>query len=212
MRRKTIFTKDGIYHLFNRTIAKFAIFNYENSAERFLDLIDYCNDSAEKPSFSKIQNYERSKIVGQTENHRVVKILAYSLMPNHYHLVLKQLTDHSVSEYLGRVDNSMSKYVNQVIDRKGPLWESRFKSVQINSEEQLKHSVRYTHLNPTTDNLVSKPEDWKYSSYRDFINGRIPLKAVSELAFGNIDNFRRFHENQIDYQRSLKRIKKALKH
>ncbi len=210
MRRQTIFFKDGMYHVFNRTIAKFAIFTYENTAERFLDLIDYCNDNADKPSFSRVKTFHRGTIIGRATEYKIIKIFAYCLMHNHYHLVLKQLTDVPVSEFVGRIENSLSKYVNKVVDRKGPLWESRFRSVQIKNEFQLKHAVRYAHLNPTTSSLVNNPKDWNYSSYKDYINCGISLKDVSELSFGNMRNFIRFHENQIDYQRSLKNIQKTL--
>lgn len=210
MRRSTVFFKDGTYHVFNRTIAKFAIFTYENTSDRFLDLIDYCNDSADKPSFSRVKTFHREKIIGVTADDKIVKVLAYCLMPNHYHLVIKQLTEVSVSEFIGRVENSLSKYVNKVVDRKGPLWESRFKSVQIKNEFQLKHVVRYTHLNPTTSSLVNNPKDWNYSSYKDYVNGNVLLRDVPELSFGNMRNFIRFHENQIEFQRSLKNIQKTL--
>jgi len=102
----------------------------------------------------------------------IVKYLTYKIMPNHYHLLVKILKDHQLSKYVNNFENSFSRYFNIKFDRKGPLWESSFKAVKILTSEQLLHVSRYMHLNSVTAGLVKKPEDWKYSSYKDLITNK----------------------------------------
>lgn len=132
-------------------------------------------------------------------------------MPDHYHFMLKILKNNSLSKFIGNVENSFTRYFNIKFNRKGPLWQNSFKAVEIRSNEQLLHVSRYIHLNPTTSRLADNPEDWIFSSYKDFIKDENLLKKfISEILVDSIDEYRQFTENNIEYQRELKRIKKLL--
>jgi len=121
------------------------------------------------------------------------------------------LTGNSLSKYISDVENSFSRYFNIKFKRKGPIWQSRFRSVEVKTDEQLLHVSRYIHLNPTTDYLVDKPEDWKFSSYKEYINNDTVLKEqMKEITINNPSLYKKFCEDQIDYQRNLKRIKKLM--
>jgi putative transposase len=134
-------------------------------------------------------------------------------MPTHLHLVLKQLRAHGISQYIGRLLNSYSRYFNKRYERKGPLWESRFQSLLVESDEQLLHLTRYLHLNPVTAGLVESPETWEYSSYREYLGlvskeeGACNYSGLLEI--GPLA-YQRFVCNRIDYQRKLARIKNLL--
>lgn len=91
-------------------------------------------------------------------------------MPTHIHLLLKQILKDGISIYMGKVLNSYAKYFNTKYKRKGSLWESRFKSIEVETTEELYHLTKYIHLNPVTAYLVEKPGDWHFSSYREFID------------------------------------------
>jgi putative transposase len=93
-------------------------------------------------------------------------------MPDHYHLLLKILKNKYLSKYISDVENSFTRYFNIRFKRKGPLWQTSFKAVRIKNDQQLLHVSRYIHLNPITANLVNRSEDWKFSSYQDFINDK----------------------------------------
>ncbi len=90
-------------------------------------------------------------------------------MPTHLHLILAQLKDEGISLFMQNLLNSYTRYFNVKNERVGPLWQGRFKSILIQSDEQLLHLTRYIHLNPTSQNLVEKPEDWKYSSSNEYL-------------------------------------------
>ena len=96
------------------------------------------------------------------------------------------------------------------MNRRGPLWESRFKSVMVTTDEQLLHLTRYIHLNPTTANLVNEPHDWVFSSYREFLEEIQDEEKVCNYSKSlNIDTeeYKEFVSSRIGIQQELARIK-----
>ena len=133
-------------------------------------------------------------------------------MPTHIHLLLKQLIDNGISRYMKNLLDSYSKYFNIKHKRKGPLWESRFKNVLVKTDEQLLHLTRYLHLNPVTAYLVNSPEDWDYSSYGQYLDSKIdyPFCDFSDVLKINPEEYEKFVNDRIDYQRSLAKIKELI--
>lgn len=212
MRNK--FYQGEIWHIFNKSIANFGIFNDLNNSYRFTNTFSYYNNKLTLESFSKFlkknSKYKNEKIIYPKDN-SLSKILSYCIMPDHYHFLLKVLEDSSLSKFINNVENSFTRYFNIKFYRKGPLWQSAFKSVEIRSNTQLLHVSRYIHLNPITSNLVDKPEDWTFSSYKDFITDKNLLNNfMKEISIDDIDDYRQFVENNIEYQRELKHIKKLI--
>lgn len=144
---------------------------------------------------------------------KIVEIIAYCIMPNHIHLLLEQIEENGISKYMNNILNSYSRYFNTKYERKGPLWESRFKNVMVLTDEQLIHLTRYIHLNPVTASLVNKPEDWQFSSYKEYI-GKIETDKFICKFDDYIDVspsiYADFVENNIDYQKELAMIKNAI--
>ncbi|MFH1798467.1 MAG: transposase [Candidatus Omnitrophota bacterium] len=137
----------------------------------------------------------------------------YCPMPTHVHLVLKQLQSEGVSKFMCRILQGYSTYFNRKHGRKGPLWESRFKTVLVRSQEQFSHLTRYIHLNPVTSYLVDKPEDWSFSSYREYLGICGEEKKIcnfKEYLNMNPKHYKKFVEDQIDYQRELSKMKNAV--
>ncbi len=132
-------------------------------------------------------------------------------MPDHYHILVKINESGNFSHYISIVENSFSRYFNLKNKRKGPLWQSRFRSAHITSNEQLLHVSRYIHLNPTTSQLIKKPEEWLFSSYREIITEPHLLQNIlTEISILNRGEYKKFVENQRDYQIGLKIIKRKL--
>ncbi len=88
--------------------------------------------------------------------------------------------------------------VNRLRSRVGPLFQGRFKARHVDDEAYLLHLSRYIHLNPVAAGIVSRPEEWEFSSYRDYVagrNGRLPsTSTVLELANG-VEFYRQFVES-----------------
>ena len=101
-----------------------------------------------------------------------VSIIAYCLMPNHYHFLLRQETDQSLSKFINTAFNAYVQAVNRQQQRKGTLFEGRFKSVHVDRDAYLMHVCRYIHLNPVEAKLVDHPSKWAYSNYLEWINQR----------------------------------------
>ena len=213
MHQKRYFIKDNCYHIFNKSIAGFKIFRSTKNKLRFLSLLDYYNNHHVQKRFSQnrsdYNNHQNVKLFSNSSN--IVKYIAYCIMPTHYHLLVKTLLDNKLSNYIGRVDNAYSHYFNKKYCRKGPLWQSRFKSVSVTNNVQLLHLTRYIHLNPTSSGLVNNPQDWSYSSYNDYLSNQSLLKNhLTEISITNQKQYKNFVEDRIDYQKKIYLIKKKL--
>ena len=137
----------------------------------------------------------------------MVEIIAYCLMPTHFHLILKQLLENGITIFLKNLLDSYTRYFNIKYDRKGPLWQGRFKSVLVDNNEYLMHLTRYIHLNPVVDELVEKPENWNYSSYREYVDpGPDGLCSFSSYITLQPEEYKKFVENHKEYLDSLKEI------
>jgi len=116
-----------------------------------------------------------------------IVVTAYCLMPTHYHLMvgIKQTSEvwetSEVSTGMMRLSVSYTKAINKRYQRSGVLFQGPFQAVHVDRNEYLLHLSRYIHLNPVTAGLVERPEDWEFSSYRDYIglrNGTLPEPEI----------------------------------
>ena len=210
MIKPVIFAKGEVFHVFNKSIAGFKIFKDDENITRYLESLEYYNNGVSDISFSRFiginEDYVFSGLLTRKLN-EYVRFIAYCIMPDHYHFLVKVLKHKKLSNYLSIVENSYSRYFNLKFKRKGPLWQSRFKAVRIQSDEELLHVSRYIHLNPVTAYLVKKPEEWQWSSYRQFLNDK---SLFSDFPISGPSEYQKFVENNIDYQRTLAEIKKHL--
>jgi REP element-mobilizing transposase RayT len=94
-------------------------------------------------------------------------ILSYCLMPNHFHLLLRQNGQHTIQKLLLRVCSSYSKYFNKKHKRVGHVFQDRFKQVNIEDDDQLLWAHAYINLNPIIDKLTGKMENYRWTSYRE---------------------------------------------
>lgn len=207
--RKDLLATGEVYHIFTRSIAGFKIFNNNNEFSRMIGGI--CYYQKEKPDirFSKfINSFSPKKVIKEN----LVKIIAYCLMPTHLHLILKQIKEKGISIFMNNILNSYTRYFNIKHCRKGPLWEARFKNVLIKTDEQLLHLTRYIHLNPVTAYLVDKPDNWKISSYNEYLNGDgdDAICDYNDVLEIEPAPYKIFVEDMISYQRDLAKIKHLL--
>lgn len=213
--RKDLLVTGEIYHIFTKSIADYRIFNNDDEFERMLQLIKYYQIENDlrlsyflNSSLVQKKGFNNAFNIILRDKDKLVQIIAYCLMPTHIHLILKQLAEDGISNYMSNILNGYTRYFNTIHKRKGPLWESRFRSVLVEDDEQLNHLIRYLHLNPTTANLVKKPEDWAFSSYLEYLSEVNDVAAICH--FDDIpvpSNYRKFMNDQISYQRELAKIK-----
>lgn len=204
------------YHIYNRSIAGFKIYNNDSDFQRFADLLGYyCfSDPPIKYSEYKRLNSESQKnmVFSLSTNDKLVSFVCFCIMPTHFHILLRQNVEDGITRFIGLIENSYSRYFNLVHKRKGPLWESRFQAVHVATDVQLLHLTRYIHLNPVSAGIINKPEEWKYSSYFEFLNMENPnnLCKFNDLIDMKSKQYQKFVNDRKDYQRQLAIIKSQL--
>lgn len=216
--RKIPLVTQEIYHVLNRGVASQPTFLDWRDFNRGLETTLYYQNLhlPFKYSFSLTQAREkRLKMLDGLRRKRkfLVEIIAYCLMPNHFHLLLKQLVDGGISKFLSNLTNSYTRYFNTRYRREGVLFQGKFKAVRIESDEQLWHLSRYIHLNPYSSYAVKTLKDlinYRYSSLPEYL-GRVKTKHCQKeivLAhFRSKASYQKFIFDQANYQRELEKIK-----
>ncbi|MFH1645392.1 MAG: transposase [Candidatus Omnitrophota bacterium] len=204
--------KEEIYHIYNKSIANFKIFNNDSDYERFLLAFRFFQFDNRDIRFCRSLELleEDNNIFVKDKEKKLVRIVAYCIMPTHFHLILIPCKEKAVSIFTGNICNSYTRFFNSKYGRKGPLWEGRAKKVLVENNEQLIHLTRYLHLNPVTSYITEKPIDWQYSSYKEYI-GVVRENSFCEFRdLLNMDPIEyRFYVNEgIQYQRDLAEAKK----
>ena len=216
-RRNPLVTGE-IYHVFNRSIAKEPIFHKYYDYQRFYDTTDFYRFNYVGFRFS---HFNRLNISDKTnflrdlykDDKKNVEILAFSYMPNHYHYLLRQMRDNGIRIFISKIQNSYAKYYDTKFERTGSLFQTTFKAVRIESEEQLLHVSRYIHLNPITSFLlknISELEKYSWTSFPDYLSikqNRFVTRNLISSYFKTPEELVEFTSNQIDYQRMLNQIK-----
>ncbi len=132
-------------------------------------------------------------------------VVAYCLMPNHYHLIL-QLREDGLSHHLQAFALSYTKTTNKERGRVGSLFQGPFKAIHVDTDQYLTHLSRYIHLNPVFARLVERAQDWEFSSYREFIgvrSGSLPKPDVVLSQFANKEAYRAFVEKYAEGDRRM---------
>ena len=216
--RMLVFAPSEIYHVFNRGVERRPIFTNKREYERMVESMRYYRFANVPMRYSQLITLpdEKQKQVWdrlKTRDNYEVILIAYVLMPNHFHIVLKQINDQGVSRFLSNISNSFTKYFNTKHQRPGPLLQGPFKAVRVETDEQLLHLTRYVHLNPVASFLIEPEEldNYPWSSLPEYLT--IPHKEfLCDTTFiGNFfpkkDQYRVFVYDQIGYAREIEKIK-----
>jgi putative transposase len=208
--RLTPFQTDCYYHIFNRGVEKRQIFSSDNDYQRFLGTVYYYLFSGPKPRFSTFRKFKFKEFYLKP---KIVEVICYCLMPNHFHMLVKQVTEGGIHEFISKLLNSFTKYYNTKHNRIGPLFQGQFKAVLVETDEQLVHLSRYIHLNPLVSNLVTKLDDFKYSSYPDFVGLRKGSFCFTQPVlsfFKEANSYKNFVKDYEGYGKDIHRIKQLL--
>ena len=208
--RKIQFVNDEIYHIVVRAIDDNIMFKDIDDYYRGIFSIYEFNDSRSvtirerRQERAKIKK-ELQKFVNETTNRdrisvdsrdKLVEILTFSFMPNHPHLLLRQIQEEGIIKFMRKVGIGYAGYFNCKYNRKGYVFQSRFKAVHIETEDQLKNVFVYIHTNPIAliepdwkERGIGNPlkaikflENYKWSSYLDYI-GKKNFPSVTEREF-----------------------------
>ena len=213
-RRKFVLATNETYHIYNRSVARESIFSSAIYLRKIVEISDYYRyrQQLRLSQFKNLPIDQKKEYIKSRKNKtRLVEIYAFAFMPNHYHFLLRQLTDNGITNFISNLQNSFAKYFNIKNDRNGSLFQNSFKGKRIESEEQLVHVSRYIHLNPVTSYLIELDDlvDYPWTSFRLY-HYDLDLFVNKELlmeSFKSKDDYYKFVADQVDYQRTLDKIK-----
>lgn len=197
------------------------IFNTKHDYNKFIKIFLYYRNATTSLKFSKFNTLpieERNQLIKEinTKKDYFVEIVAYCLMPNHFHFLLKQVKDHGIANFTRYISSSYSHYFNIKYERKGGLFEDRFKAKRIDNDNQLLHLSRYIHLNPYSSYLIKdfkSLKEYPFSSFPEYLDhskNSICKKNIVLDQFKDINEYEKFVLDQADYQRRLETIKHQL--
>lgn len=215
--RKLIFANKEIYHIYNRGVERRSVFTNKREYQKAIDLIRYYrftnlprrySQFISLPSPAKETLWEKI----QKENNPEIVIIAYCLMPNHFHIVLRQSTEGGITRFMANLSNSYTKYFNTKYRRVGSLFQGPFKAKHVETEEQLLHLTRYVHLNPVASFLIKLDdfESYPWSSFSEYMGRNKPGICEVEWIkshFPKTEQYKKFVYDQADYAQKLEKIK-----
>jgi putative transposase len=214
--RSVHFRNEYIYHIYNRGVERRNIFLSTRDHERFIALLEYYRYTDIPRSFSHYRTLSLSERASYYESMQVlpqrIDILAYCLMPNHFHILVRQQREGGILEAISNLSNGYAKYFNTKHKRVGPLFQGPFKAVLIETDEQLVHVSRYIHLNPVVGGVIDEAELAKYpwSSLPVYLGEQrspwVDTKPVLSHFHGN-QEYNQFVNDQITYGKALEKIK-----
>ncbi len=174
------YTENGYYHLYNRGVEKRIIFENGQDYKVFLSYLkEYLMPKniellQDKLSDSSISYKEKAQIIKQLRLNNFsdeISMIAYCLMPNHFHFLVKQRNANSIDTFMNSIGTRYTMYFNKKYKRVGSLYQGVYKAVLIESDEQLLYLTRYIHL----QSLASQGEDLQSqpSSYEDYLGRNV---------------------------------------
>lgn len=182
-----------LLHIMNRGVDKRNIFIDNQDYFRFIhDMFEFNNEDSVVSNFyffnNKSHDVGRREIIKQKPRKLLVDILAFCLMPNHYHLLLSPKIQDGTSLFMKKINGGYAKYFNTKYKRDGALFQGKYKRVLIKNEAHFIHLPYYIHLNPL--DLVA-PE-WRERKLKDFkraIEFLNKYRWSSHLDYSNNKNF-----------------------
>ena len=213
--RKVVFANGEYYHVFNRGVEKRLTFITKYEFLRAVDSMSFYRFANLSIRYSKYLALNKDKkaefLKGLDGGDLQVEVVAYCLMGNHFHLLLKQLKDNGIVKFMAKFTNSYTKYFNTKHERVGPLFQGVFKAVHVGYDEQLLHLTRYIHLNPVLGFIVKAEEleNYPWSSYPEYlgnINSNLVNKSKILRFFKGSAEYEKFVLDQADYAMKNKLI------
>lgn len=190
MARTFSFAPNEFYHIYNRGTEKRNIFMSRADRDRFLALLYLTNQDS--PADLKLQGSTLLEIVERRTSPQLVEIVAYCLMPNHFHLLVRGLEEGGLSKFMQKLTTGYTMYFNKKNERSGSLFQGRFKATHIDNDRYLQYLISYIHLNPIKliepgwkeTGIADKAraeqylETYGYSSYLDYLGTKRPETTI----------------------------------
>ena len=202
--------KGEFYHIYNRGVDKRQIFLDEKDYNKFYFNLLKDNNNL---SYMKRESYRNNLSFFKKQEH-LVQIVAYSLLPNHFHLLLRQLKNRGIEKFLQRICTSYVSYFNRKYDRSGSLFQGRYKSIHIHDDRYLIWLSAYINGNIEIHG-IAKASSYKWSSIKYFLRKKkvdvVDGVGIILSQFKDIKDYQDFLKMVIKESSSIKEIKKEYK-
>jgi len=209
------------YHVFNRGVDKREVFADVKDYERYLLSMLLMNDEQDGLMIrwrNFKESHENASLdeflrLNLSERRPMVEIIAYCCNPNHYHLILKQLREKGIEKFMQRISTGYTMYFNERNKRSGSLFQGRFKSTHINSDELLLHLSVYVNCNSEIHGM-EKSEKYRWCSFPNYMGTRksdiikVSKKIVLDQ-FTDADAYRDFSVSYVKYFKDQKADEKT---
>lgn len=204
------------YHIYNRGVAHQPTFSSNRDYERFITYLRYYrfeNVPFRLSKFLQLSQEDKNKWLNELELKKIttVEIIAFCLMPNHFHLLLKQTSNNGISLFMKKVTDGYTRYFNTRHERVGPVFQGAFKAIHVSNTEQLLHLSRYIHLNPLVSFVVREEDfiNYPWSSLQSYIkdNSSFVRNEMVLNYFKSKAKYLNFVMDQADYGKQLEMIK-----
>lgn len=187
------FTPNEYYHIYSRTILNTSEFKNNRNCKRLVQAFLLANYTKSTGAFQYLRNHKEATLQEALgiakKGEKLVDVLCYVIMPDHYHLLLREAKENGISEFIRKCNISIAKYINISKERKGPIFESRFKSKHIDSNEYLLHLSLYIHLNPL-DFISNKT--WRNHELK---NWSIQKKQLLDYPWSSLNFYLNYRKN-----------------
>lgn len=214
--RTTIFVNEEIYHVYNRGVERRTLYTSPTEYRRFVNLLAYYRFADVPVRYSQLHQmtHELQRQIWrqlEREDKLDVSILAYCLMPNHFHCILRQKQAGGITRFVSNVTNGYTKYFNTRHDRVGPLVQGTFKAVHVETGEQLLHLSRYIHINPVVSSIIpqTRLDTYAWSSFPKYLSGNPGICDTSWIKgfFKKSQNYRTFVHDHVAYAKEIEKVK-----
>ena len=200
--RKHAFAEDNYYHIYAHAIGDMPLFRNKRDYERFLHTLFIANDRDNLPrldrlsGLNKILDIKNGKAMIEKP---LVDIVCFCLMKTHFHLILRERGDSNISKFMHKLMVSFAKYINIKYQRRGHVFESKFNSKILDSNEYLLRASSYIHLNSKDfEEWRHKEHQYPWSSYQDYLGtsrwGALLKYSTVLSQFKNKSEYRKFVE------------------
>lgn len=214
--RKIKFSNNNFYHIYNRGTDRRNIFSSYFDIKRFLESLEEFNTL--KPIGSLYESsFLEASVRLKRKRKSLVNIIAYCLNPNHFHLILQQVAQGGVSEFIKRLSGGYTWFFNNKHKRNGVLFQGKFKAKHIDSNEYLLHLSAYVNLNNHVHKLGGPTAKLSASSWDEYIGNATTILCKKDIIlkqFNDIDEFKEFAQNSlkdiIERKERFKELQKLL--
>jgi putative transposase len=220
--RKVIFYPGENYHLINHGVGEEDVFLEKADYVNFINRVNFYRF----PSQMRFSYYQRLSLEDKElffnnlllNNKPLVSILTFSLLPNHFHFIVEEISFGGIKAFMSNLQNSYVRYFNTKYKRRGPLFQSVFFAVHITSDDQLMFLSGYVHSNPYAAFLAKSKDElfgYSWSSLPDYVSQKQSCSFLNKKPimsfFSSREEYKDYVQGEADYHRQQGQLKKEEK-